>query len=171
MDVFEAIQNRMSIRLYRSRPVSKKKLGKILEAARLAPSASNVQPWHFIVVTDGEKRKKLAEGRYAKFLVDVPVVIVGCGDQAASPKWYIVDVAIALQHIVLAATNEGFGTCWIGSFDEAGVKGLLKIPENYRVVAMLALGYPREKPDFQRNILKTVHRRKELGQIVGWEEF
>jgi len=166
MDVFEAIQNRRSIRTYKSKHVSKKKLNRILEAARLAPSASNMQPWHFIVVTDSEKRRKLAEGgRYAKFLVKSPVVIVGCGDQEASPKWYTVDVTIALEHMVLTATSEGLGTCWIGSFTESQVKELLRIPENYRVVAMLALGYPR------RNILKATPRRKELTQIVGFEEF
>jgi len=172
MDVFEAIQNRQSIRGYESTPVPKEKLNRILEAARQAPSASNIQPWHFIVVTDSEKRKKLAEGgRYAKFLVEAPVVIVGCGDQEASSKWYTVDVTIALEHMVLTATSEGLGTCWIGSFDENQVKELLRIPENFRVVALLALGYPREKLDVQGNILKTTRRRKELEQIVSFEEF
>jgi nitroreductase len=172
MDVFEAIQNRRSIRAYESTAVPKEKLNKILEAARQAPSASNIQPWYFIVVTDSEKRRKLAEGgRYAKFLVDTPVVIVGCGDQEASPKWYTVDVTIALEHMVLAATSEGLGTCWVGSFTENEIKELLKIPKNFRIVALLALGYPRKKLDIQLKNESAIGRRKELEQIVSFEEF
>jgi len=85
MDVFDAIQERRSIRAYQDTPVPREKLEKILEAARLAPSAGNVEPWHFIVVTDGEKRKLLSKGRYAKFCAEAPVVIVACGDKEASP--------------------------------------------------------------------------------------
>ena len=144
MDVFEAIQKRRSVRAYKSTPIPEEKLMKILEAGRLAPSASNIQPWHFIVVKDPEKRKKLAKSKWARFLAEAPVVIVGCGNQKASPKWFMVDVAIAMQNMVLAATGEGLGTCWVGSFNEKEVKELLKIPENYRVIALLAVGYPRE---------------------------
>ena len=172
MDVFEAVRQRQSIRAYESTPVPKKKLEKILEAARLAPSASNIQPWHFIVVTDSEKRKKLADsGRYAKFLTESPVVIVGCGDQETSPRWYVVDVTIAMQSMVLTATSEGLGTCWVGSFDEKQVKEMLKIPESFRVVALLALGYPREKSDLGRKLIKAIRRRKQLEEIVSYEEY
>ncbi len=171
MDVFEAIQKRRSIRAYESTPVPREKLEKILEAARLAPSASNIQPWHFIVVTDSEKRKTLSRGRYAKFLKKSPVVIVGCGDQKASPEWYMVDVAIAMQNMVLTATSEGLGTCWVGSFDEDEVKQLLKIPENFRVVALLAVGYPREKRNISGKILHFIRRRKRLERIVSFEEY
>ena len=172
MDVFEAVQQRRSIRAYESTPVPKEKLDKILEAARLAPSASNIQPWHFIVVTDSEKRKKLADnGRYAKFLTESPVVIVGCGDQETSPRWYVVDVTIAMQSMVLTATSEELGTCWVGSFDEKQVKEMLKIPESFRVVALLALGYPREKSDLGRKLIKAIRRRKQLEEIVSYEEY
>jgi nitroreductase len=172
MDVFEAVKKRRSVRAYNVTPVPEEKLEKILEAARLAPSAGNIQPWHFIVVTDREKRKKLAEtGRYAKFLSESPIVIVGCGDQNASPKWYIVDVAIAMENMVLTATSEGLGTCWIGSFNEDKVKEMLKIPENLKVIAILAVGYPREKFDFQGKILKLVRKRKHLKEIVSFEEY
>jgi len=171
MDVFEAVQLRRSVRAYESTPVPKEKLEKILEAARLAPSANNIQPWHFIVVTDPEKRAKLAKAPFAGFLKEAPVVIVGCGDRKASPKWFMVDVAIAMQNMVLTATSEGLGTCWVGSFNEDQVRGMLKIPENYRVVALLALGYPREKIDFQGRILHLVRRRKKLEKIVSFEEF
>ena len=171
MEVFEAVQKRRSIRAYEATPVPKAVLEKILEAARLAPSAGNVQPWHLIVVTDPRKRKKLAESILVRFLKEAPVVIVGCGDQKASPKWFMVDVAIAMQNMVLTATSEGLGTCWIGIFNENKVKELLKIPEKFRVVALLALGYPKEKFDIQGKILHLMRRRKPLEKIVSYEEF
>ena len=171
MEVFEAVQARRSIRAYEPTPVPKEKLERILEAARLAPSAENIQPWHFIVVTDHEKRVKLAKAPFAGFLKEAPVVIVGCGDQKASPRWFMVDVAIAMQNMVLTATGEGLGTCWVGSFDENQVRELLKIPENYRVVALLALGYPRKKIDIQGKLLHAIRRRKKLEKIVSFEEF
>jgi len=171
MDVFEAVQKRHSIRAYDSAPIPDEKLEKILEAARLAPSAGNVQPWHFIVVTDVEKRKKLARARFAGFLSQASAVIVGCGDQKASPDWHIVDVAIAMQNMVLTATSEGLGTCWIGSFDEDQIKGMLRIPEKFRVVALLAVGYPRKKLDLAGKILHFIRRRKRLRKIVSFEEY
>lgn len=82
----------------------------------------------------------------------------------------MVDVAIAMQNMVLAATAEGLGTCWVGSFDEEEVKEMLKIPGDYRVVALLALGYPRKKMDIQGRILHLIRRRKNLEEIVSFEE-
>jgi len=169
LDVFEAIKTRRSIRKYSPKPVPKKLLLKIAEAAQLAPSASNIQPWHFIFVTDRDKCEQLSKGRWAGFLTESPVVVVGCGDQKASPSWYRVDVTIALEHIVLAAASEGLGTCWIGSFIEDKVKQLIKIPEDYRVVALLALGYPLEK--LVSSGKHPIHKRKKLDQIVSYEEF
>jgi nitroreductase len=171
MDVFEAIKIRKSVRAYDSRLIPNEILLRILEAGRLAPSAGNIQPWHFVVVSDGEKRKRLAHARYAKFLAESPVVIVGCGDQKASPRWYMIDVTIALEHIVLTATNEGLGTCWIGSFNEDEIREMLKIPENFRVVALLAIGYSRKKFDLAGKLLHFVRRRKKLKKIVSFEEF
>ncbi len=171
MEVFEAIRNRHSVRSYLTNEVSSEKLQKILEAARLAPSAGNIQPWHFIVVFDQQKRKKLSKGRYAKFLVESPVVLVGCGDKKASPNWHTVDTAIALQNIVLTATSEGLATCWIGSFDENQVRELLSIPERFKVVALLAVGYRREKLELTGKVLHFFRRKKKLQRIVSIEEF
>ncbi|MCS7120000.1 MAG: nitroreductase family protein [Nitrososphaerota archaeon] len=171
MDVFEAIQKRRSVRSYEPTPVPREKLERILEAARLAPSAMNLQPWHFIVVTDAGKREKLAQAPYAGFLREAPVVIVGCGNEKLSPKWFIIDVTIAMQNMVIMATSEGLGTCWIGSFNEKEVKELLRIPEEFRVVALLALGYPADKIDIQRGLLHLVRRRKKLEDITSYEEF
>jgi nitroreductase len=172
MDVFEAVKRRRSTRAYESTSVPKEKLDRILEAARLAPSAGNVQPWHFIIVKNCEKRETLAKGgRYARFLAESPVVIVGCGDQNASPNWYKVDVAIAMQNMVLTATREGLGTCWIGSFNENQVRRLLKIPDNLRVIAIMALGYRRETLDIEGKILHLVRRKKDLKKILSLDEY
>jgi nitroreductase len=171
MDVFEAIQKRKSSRNYESTPVPKETLTKLLEAARLSPSAKNIQPWHFIVVTEPEKRKMLSKGVFAKFLSETPAVIVLCGDEKASPEWYMVDVALAGENMVLAATAEGLGTCWVGSFDEKDVKALLSIPSDLRVVALLTVGYAKEKESITAKVIKFIRRRKDLNEITSWETY
>jgi nitroreductase len=172
LDTFDAIQNRQSVRSYLPTPVPKKLLARILEAARLAPSAANRQPWHFIIVKGIGKRKAIAKsGLYSKFLVESPVVIVGCGDKEISPKWYAIDTSIALENIVIAATSEGLGTCWIGSFEEATVKELLKIPKRYSVVALLTLGYPNEGINLNLKNFRSPRKRKKLEDITSLEEF
>ncbi len=170
-DAFEAIHKRKSIRDYSPAPIPSTTLEKLLEAGRLSPSANNIQPWHFIVVTDPEKRRALSKGIFAKFLRSTPTVIVLCGDQQASPNWYVVDVALAGENMVIAATAEGLGTCWVGSFEEKEVKTLLEVPENFRVVALLAVGYAKEREGVASKILRVVRRRKALSEICSWERF
>jgi nitroreductase len=170
MKVFEAVRVRRSVRAYEPGPIPEEVLFKILEAGRLAPSASNLQPWHFIVVKDPEKKKTLSAGRYAHFLADTPVVIVGCGDAELSPRWHAIDVTIALQQMVLMATEEGIGTCWIGSFEEEPVRICLSVPEKYKVVAMLAMGYPKDKQDIGASLARSKNR-KALKEITSSEEF
>jgi nitroreductase len=171
MDVFEAIEKRRSVRNYEPASVPREKLDKILEAARLAPSASNIQPRHFIVVTDAERRDALSRGMFAGFLKEAPVVIVACGDEKKAPKWHVVDVAIAVENMVLAATGEGLGTCWIGSFDQNHVRNVLKIPENLRVIVLLAVGYPSGKEGPASKVLRLVRKRKPVDEIVSLEEY
>ncbi|MGD0996619.1 MAG: nitroreductase family protein [Candidatus Bathyarchaeia archaeon] len=171
MDVFEAVQERRSIRAYKDTAVPREKLEKILEAGRLAPSAKNIEPWHFIAVTDGEKRKILSKGRYAKFLAEAPLVIVACGDKKASPDWYIIDVALAVENMVLTATSEGLSTCCIGSFDEKEVKETVKVPSNFEVLLLLAVGYSREKLDLSSKLLHLVRSRKTLSEVASEETF
>ena len=171
MDVFEAVEQRRSIRSYQETPVPREVLEKILEAARLAPSANNREPWHFIAVTDAEKRKALSKGRWAKFLTQTPLVIVACGDKKASPDWYAIDVALAVENMVLTATNEGLGTCVVGSFNEKDVKMLLKIPEDFEVLVMLAVGYPLEKVDLSSKLLNLVRTKKTFSEVASEEEY
>jgi nitroreductase len=172
MEVSEAIRKRRSVRTYLPDTVPQDKLKTILEAGRLAPSAGSIQPWHFIVVFNKEKRETLAKGgRYAKFLSQAPVVIVGCGNKKLSPNWNVVDTAIAMQNMVIAAVGEGLGTCWVGSFKEEKVKELLKIPEQFSVIALLAVGYAREKLDLTAKVAHLIRRRKKIEKIISLDEF
>ncbi|MHC4714288.1 MAG: nitroreductase family protein [Planctomycetota bacterium] len=152
MDFFEAVSGRYSCRDYQDRPVEEETLTQILEAARLAPSASNRQEWRFIVVTDAAVREKLIDMAHKQeFVGQAPVVLVACAvtdghTMACGQSCHPIDVAIALEHIALAATALGLGTCWIGAFEEAPVKKLLGIPPEVRVIELMPLGYPADKP-------------------------
>jgi len=163
MEVFEAIGTRRSIRSYANKPVEKDKLLKVLEAARLSPSAGNRQPWRFIAVTDPRMKESLKPPHRRGVVLSAPVVIVGCAlpnESFPETEFWKIDVSIALQNLVLAAWEEGLGTCWLGVFHEEGeIKKALGIPKDVRVVAMVALRYPAEKKD-------PVSDRKEE-EIIG----
>jgi nitroreductase len=164
MDVLEAIRVRRSIRKYKREPISEEKLKTIFEAARLAPSASNRQPWRFVVVQDEERKRAVAEAADEQmFLADAAVIAVALGDPEVSKRWFEKDTMIAVEHMVLTATAFGYGTCWIGAFDEDAVKRLLKIPEGVKVVALLPIGVPDENP--------RARLRKELHEIFFREEW
>lgn len=170
MDVFETIRKRKSVRSYAPTLVPDEVLFKVLDAARLAPSAMNRQPWHFFFVKDKDKRARIAEGcKYGKCLAESPVVIVACGNKKASPRWYVIDTAIALEHLVLAATALGLGTCWIGMFNQEDIREMLRITEDFEVVALAALGYPHEKVDLPAKILHAVRPRKNLEDLASIE--
>ena len=169
MDVFTAIQNRRSVRKYMDKPVEEEKLYRILEAARLSPSAKNGQNWKFVVVKDEETRKRLVDEAIKQpFVGEAPVIIVCSGTEPDSimkcgqPR-YTVDLSIATAYMILEAYEQGLGTCWLGSFDENKVKEILGIPEKVRVVAITPLGYPSETP--------SPRPRKELREIVCFDKF
>ncbi len=169
MDVFTAISQRSSVRAYKETDVKEDNLKKILEAARLSPSASNRQEWKFIVVKNKETKKKLANAAFGQsFIGEAPIVIVACATESKSimacgQPAYTVDVSIACTFIILQAQELGLGTCWIGAFDENEVKKVLKIPQQIRVVAMTPLGYPNQPP--------SQKSRKNLDQIVCFEDY
>jgi nitroreductase len=171
MDVFEAIQERRSIRSYQDTSVPRELMEKILEAGRLAPSAKNFEPWHFIAVTETTKRKALSGGTWAKFLIQSPLVIVACGDKKASPEWYAIDVALAVENMILTAVSLGLGTCCVGSFNEKNIKATLKIPEKFEVLVMIAVGYPGNHIDLSNKLLNIVRTRKSLSEVASEEEF
>lgn len=172
MDILDTIRKRKSVRSYAQTPIPEEVLVKILEAARLAPSAGNLQPWHFIIVRDEDKRARIAKGcRYGRFLAESPVVIVACGDKKTSPRWYAVDTAVALEHLVLATTAIELGTCWVGGFNQEEIREMLKLPEKFEVVALMALGYPRRKLDLLAKILHMIRPKKKLKDIVSLETY
>ena len=169
MDVFTAISRRSSVRAYKSTDVEEDKLTKILEAARLSPSASNRQEWKFIVIRNKETRKKLAKAAFGQsFIGEAPVVIVACGTESKAmmscgQPTHTVDVSIACAYMILQAYELGLGTCWIGAFSEDEAKKVLDIPEHVRVVAMTPLGYPNQP--------SSKKLRKSLDQIVCYEKY
>jgi nitroreductase len=162
MSIFETIRDRRSIRTYKGERIPKDKLDKLLETARLAPSAANRQVWKFIVVEDEQIKNQLVTAcNNQAFVGTASQVIAGIGDPAQ--KWHQVDLAIALEHIVLEAVELGLGTCWIGAFNEDEVKKILKIPQDKKVVALLTVGVPAESP--------AARPRKALEEIVAYDEY
>jgi len=162
MGILDTIKDRRSIRTYKSEHIPQEKLEKLLEAARLAPSAANRQNWKFIVVENEQVKKQLATAcNNQAFVGTASHIIAGIGD--LSQKWHQVDLAIALEHIVLEAVELGLGTCWIGAFNEDEVKRLLRIPQDKKVVALLTVGIPDESP--------TARPRKTLEEIVYYNEY
>ncbi len=168
--ILRCIEKRYSVRSYQNKSVEPEKLNRVLEAARVAPSAKNFQEWRFIVVQDAETRKKLmVAANNQSFVAEAPVVIVCCAVNTdyvmrCGQLAYPIDVAIAIDHMTLQAAEEGLGTCWIGSFYEDQVKRILGIPENnIKVVELLTLGYPKDK--------QPERKRKAIDQIVCYEKW
>ncbi|MBU7014727.1 MAG: nitroreductase family protein [Theionarchaea archaeon] len=160
MDVFDAIRNRRSIRKYRKDLVEDEKIQKCLEAAQWAPSASNKQPWHFIVVRNENTRKSLSEMHpYGRFMKESPVVIVVLGDPDKNPKYFLMDACIATQNLLLAAHAQGLGTCWMGVIDaefEKDMKALLGIHDPLRILCCVSMGYPDESRTSSRRPLSDM---------------
>jgi nitroreductase len=152
MDFQELIRVRRSTRGYRPDPVGEDVLARVLGAGRIAPSACNLQPFHLVVVTEPETRARMKEVYARDWFHTAPVILVGCVEPARAWKrsdgWNAaeVDLAIVMDHIILAATEEGLGTCWVCNFDEPKAKEILGIPRDVRVVAMTPLGYPNAEP-------------------------
>jgi nitroreductase len=170
VEVYDSIRTRKSVRSYLDRPVEKEKLDRVLNAVRLAPSAGNRQEWRFVVVTDPEKRRRLAEEAAGqRFIAEAPVVVAACAEtdgkiMRCGEACYPIDVAIAIDHLTLAAVAEGLGTCWIGSFDPDTVRRILDIPEQIVVVELLPLGYPKDPTPVTKS-------RLPLETIVRYEKW
>jgi len=177
MDLF---QKRRSVRRYSGRPISRQDILKCLEAARLAPSACNSQPWHFLVIDEPELRERVAarifSGIYAmnKFAKDAPVLVAvvseksrflaSVGGQVRDTRYRLVDLGIATEHLVLQAEALGIGSCWIGWFDESALKKEMKIPKDKKIDLVISLGYAAEDK-------RVPKQRKSLEEISSFNEY
>jgi nitroreductase len=184
MDLFETIKTRRSIRRFQDKQVEDEKLQNILQAIQQAPSWANMQCWRFIVVKDAETKNKISDYSYVekvfapmgykanpsqKGLAEAPVVIVACADptqsgQIREQEYYLTDIGIASQNLMLAARAEGLGTVMVGLYDEDRIRELLNIPDSVRVVGLFPLGYPRDEK-------KEGPPRKPLEEIVFQEKW
>lgn len=173
MEILKVIKGRRSIRVFQSREIPSETVDELIDAARWAPSAGNIQPWEFIIVRKPETKKMLAEAALEQtFIEEAPVVIVVCANENRSSQGYGVrgktlyclqDTAAAIQNIHLAAYALGLGTCWVGAFREEEARKILKIPSGIRPVAIIPVGYPAEKP--------APRSRRPISQIVHYETF
>ena len=176
MDVMEAIRTRRSVRSYDSRPIPDEVMERLKDSLRLAPSACNYQPWKFILVTDPELKRALAKASMDQhFIAEAPLIVVGCGFPDRAYKHMggygnstDVDLAIALDHLTLAAVAEGLGTCWIGAFHEEQMKKLLNIPAGVKPVALTPVGYPKS-PELNRPVREQ--DRKTADEVFCEERF
>jgi len=175
----DLVKSRQSDRAFSPKPVEEEKINHILEAARLAPSACNAQPWRFIVVTDPEKRLQVAEATASKLLsmnhftkqAQVQLILVeesanftsSVGGWATNKHYPHIDLGIVASHICLAAADQGLGSCIIGWFDEKKIQKLLEIPKNKRVMLVILLGYSTQP-------LRD-KKRKTMDEIVSYNKY
>ncbi len=169
MDFRELINTRYSVRVYKSVPVEDEKVQQVLDAARLAPTAANRQPFQFIVIHTAGREAELKRIYRAEWFYKAPLVICACAvpskawSRMDNRNYSDVDVTIAMDHLILAATELGLGTCWIAAFDPFAAREVLGLPEDVEPVAFTPLGYPADEPG--------VKRRKPLSELVRYERW
>jgi len=179
LSFLQLVRSRRSIRRYLDKPVEREKVLTCIEAARLAPSADNVQPWRFLILDESDLRTRFAKAIFSgiysisKFAVKAPVLILilarldiianRIGKQIQNISYYYIDIGIAGEHIVLQAEELGLGTCWIGWFNPRKARKFLKIPRKYKIVSLMAVGYYEKKPSKDR-------KRKALQEIVWFNK-
>lgn len=176
----DIIRKRRSVREYLDKPVEKEKINELVEASRLAPSSCNSQCWRFVATT-GEIKEQITKQGMGGIIVanhwakTAPVIIVACADlsliahkigaKVKGIEYYLVDMGIAIEHLVLRATELGLGTCWIGWFNEPAIRKLLKIPRGIKIIALLALGYPKEE------LKEHEKQRLEIDKLLSWNKW
>lgn len=169
MDFRELINTRYSVRAYKSEPVEDEKLQHVLDAARLAPTAANRQPFQLIVIHTTGREAELRRIYKAEWFCKAPLVICACAvpsrawSRMDDKNYSDVDVTIAMDHLILAATEIGLGTCWIAAFDPIATREALGLPEDVEPVAFTPLGYPADQPGAKR--------RKPLSELVRYESW
>ncbi len=181
MALLDLIKHRKSVRNFLDRPVEREKIMLCLEAARLAPSTSNSQPWRFVVVDDKQLKNKLCDAAFGglyfinSFCKTAPVIVViisekskfltRIGGMFRGVKYYLIDIGITGEHFVLQAEELGLGTCWIGWFNERAVKSVLNIPQHKKIDVLIALGY------YDREKLGPEHGREPMDRITSFNTY
>jgi nitroreductase len=165
MDCIERVLTRRSIRKFKEEPIADKVLQNILEAGRLAPTATNSQPWHFVLVREGEAKEAFSFGGFNRFVRDADFIVLGLykPSEVILEKLSLMDVTIALQNMVIAAWVQGVGSCWMGAFDEPRLRETLNLPADSRIVGAIAFGIPDEKP--------VQPLKKSLNEIVHFDKW
>lgn len=169
MEFTDLIQKRYSVRAYKPDPVEDSKLHAVLEAARLAPTAANRQPFQIVVVHTAGRDKELQRIYSRAWFTQAPLLICICGVPAQAwvrrdgKNYADVDVTIAMDHLILAAANQGLGTCWVAAFDPPAAREVLRLPDDVEPIAFTPLGYPADQPDSKD--------RKALTQLVRYEHW
>jgi nitroreductase len=176
MRLQDALLTRRSIRAYKDEPIPEELLMEVLDDARHAPSAQNKQPWHVVAVKDETTRRQVAKACHGQnFIAEAPVVLVVCAERYhdrmswIADRMYMIDTAIFIDHVTLAARARGLGTCWIGAFDKDGHKDLrtlLDVPASHDVVMVMPIGYPAQGDGF-----KETQARKPLDETVSIDRF
>lgn len=174
MTFIELAKKRFSSRDYKNEKIEDSKIEQLIEAARIAPSAANKQPWRFIIIRKDENLKKIYQCYHREWFKKAPVVIIACAKideawvRAADNKNHAdVDVSIAVDHLTLQAADLGLATCWICHFDVKKTKELFDFPEGIEPIALLPIAYPNDEPDVNRHDKK----RKKAEEIFFWESF
>jgi nitroreductase len=169
MGFLELAKKRYSVRAYKPVSVENDKLQKVLEAARLAPTACNLQPFQFIVIHTKGKETELRRIYGASWFVQAPIVICACGTPSQSwvrsdgKNYWEVDVTIAMDHLILAAADLGLGTCWVGAFNPDAAREVLSLPDDVEPIAFTPLGYPDDQPGYKN--------RKSMDKLVRYEQW
>jgi nitroreductase len=173
MDILETIKNRRSIRTYKRQELPQETLDKLLEAARWAPSAGNVQPWAFVIASSQQIKQNISLGAFGqKSLEEASIVIIVCADEKRAEQSYgsrgktlycLQDTAAAIQNIMLTAHSLGLGSCWVGAFKEEEIRKVIKAPKEMRPIALIPIGHPNENP--------TARNRRPLSEITRKETF
>jgi len=181
MALLDLVRRRKSVRDFLDRPVDREKVMMCLEAARLAPSACNSQPWKFVVVDDRQLKNRLCRAAFSgiysvnSFCKMAPVIVVVVSEKSKflariggmfrGTKYYLIDIGIASEHFVLQAEELGLGTCWIGWFNERAVKSILNIPQDKKIDILIALGY------YDREKLGSEHGREPMDKIASFNSY
>jgi nitroreductase len=167
MEYFELIEKRYSVRAYRSKPIEDEKLQKVLDAARIAPTAANKQPFRFIVIHTQGRESELKRIYSREWFFKSPVVICACAvpneawTRIDGKNYSDVDTTIAMDHLILAAADQGLGTCWVAAFDPSAAREVLGLSENEEPIAFTPLGYPADEP--------KPKKRKALSELIRYE--